>query len=527
MTREVIFEELKQDERILEQIKKSEPGLEKVLDQLEMFRRGLPFVKIVKPAALNSGINSINENTYPYYLNLHKEAAGKGRFLKFVPASGAASRMFKALSTVFNEYPGIDYRKLKNLAEKDKNARAVLIFFENIRDYAFFDDLKNAFSKDGLDIDEEIETGSVYLLLQYVLTEKGLALAALPKGFIPFHKYGETVRTPFHEHLIEAAEYIKDAGGTARLHFTVPSGHLEKIKEHLDEKAAEIQSKSGIKFEINLSTQMKSTDTIAVNPDNTPYTDENGKIFFRPGGHGALLDNIQETGGDILYIKNVDNVAPDRLKDDTHLYKKLLGGYFVDADRKIKSFLRNAESGNADESEISEIAEFAKNRLNITLPSDFSERSLQEQISFLFEVLNKPLRVCGMVKNEGEPGGGPFFTEDQKGRISLQIVETSQINTDDENQKAILEKATHFNPVDLVCGIRNYKGEIFNLKEFSDPETAFITTKYINGREIKALELPGLWNGAMAGWNTIFVETPITTFSPVKTVNDLLRNEHK
>lgn len=526
MDKNELLELLKENPNVFKQIEKSPTGLDKSLNQLLQYRCEQRLVQLVKPATINDGIIIISVKDYPALIEKHKVASKQGRFLKFVPASGAASRMFKSISSVLVDYNGLSYNDLAINSDKCSNCRFTLEFIDHIMNFAFYDLLVDAMKKDEYNLDKEYQSGNIALILEYIIGQKGLNLGNMPKGLIPFHKINSSFRTPFHEHLIDAINYIKCDVDTSRLHFTLSDKHIDNVCKHIDDILKMEPLFEGLKFCIEYSTQNRSSDVIAVNPDNTPFLDDEGNVVYRPGGHGALLENINKLDADLIYIRNIDNVATDKLKSETYLFKKLLGGFFVTIEEKIHSFLKKVDDATVTEEDVKTMSDFVKNILYKQLPQNFSEISMQSQTEILFNMLNNPLRVCGMVKNQGEPGGGPFFVKGKNDEISLQIVETSQIDTQDPKQNEILAKSTHFNPVDLVCGKRNYKGEMFDYHNYSDPEMAFIVRKTRFGREYKAIELPGLWNGAMAKWNTVFVETPISTFSPVKTVNDLLRKEH-
>jgi hypothetical protein len=347
----------------------------------------------------------------------------------------------------------------------------------------------------------------------------------LPKALIKFHRYPDAARASLEEHLVEAAVYARGNDGEARIHFTVSPEHEELIRAHIGHVRPRYE-RDGTSYNISFSIQKPSTDTIAVDRDNLPFRDENGRLVFRPGGHGALLANLQETGGDVLFIKNIDNVVPDALKAETYRYKQALGGLLVDLQNSIFTYVRALQHGR-DTFDLGEIVTFTEQRLGVSIPSAIKQGSSQELRNYLLERLHRPLRVCGVVQNTGEPGGGPFWVKDTSGEMSRQIVESSQVDLMSDQQRKLWQSATHFNPVDLVCGIRDYQGQLFDLSRFVDPETGFISHKSKDGKELKALELPGLWNGAMAKWNTIFVEVPAITFNPVKTVFDLLRPEHQ
>lgn len=515
------------DEGDIQQIKARGITPNKVLSQIETFKKGLSFTKLERPCTIGDGITVIHRSELERLDDIYSQAAKSGRVMKFVPASGAASRMFKLLLSFYSRYESIDEKQIITDAEKgDTDHKTFLQFIKGIKKLAFYDDLKQVMAKDGLDIEALISKGQYKNILEYIITPKGLNSANLPKGLIKFHQYPDYSRTPFEEHLFIAATYKQDRNGVARVHFTVSPEHEGVIKDYV-EKTRSLYEKSEIKNEITFSVQKPSTDTIAVDIDNKPFRDRNGRLVFRPGGHGALLENLNDLKGDIIFIKNIDNVATDRLKYEVYIYKKTLGGYLIELQEEIFGYLERLSSGNMDDKQLKQMFEFALDRLSIIPPQGMKQRSKVETINFLFSKFNRPLRVCGMVKNEGEPGGGPFWVENGDKTLSLQIVESSQVDMRSYEQRAIWESATHFNPVDLVCGVRGYTGGLFNLMNFTDPTTGFISVKSQDGRELKTLELPGLWNGGMAKWNTVFVEVPDITFNPVKTAIDLLRKEHQ
>jgi hypothetical protein len=447
--------------------------------------------------------------------------------MKFVPASGAATRMFKSLIGFRNRYDQIDEREIRSAEDKNEPDHAsYLEFIKGIKRFAFYDDLKSAMSRDGLDTEDLIAKRQYKPILEYVLSSKGLDLSRIPKGLIKFHRYPETSRTAFEEQLVEATGYATDNNGLARVHFTVSPEHEASIKEHL-RRICDHFEKSGVRFELTFSAQKPSTDTIATDLDNRPFRGEDGRLVFRPGGHGALLENLNALRGDLVFIKNIDNVVPDRLKQETTIFKKALGGRLIALQKEIFGCLERFSARDLDDGYIGEMFAFIRDRLCINPPEGVEQGSRENKIDYLVSRLNRPLRVCGMVKNEGEPGGGPFWVEHADKSTSVQIVESSQVDGESAEQKRVWASSTHFNPVDLVCGVRDYKGEPFDLKRFVDPSTGFISVKSKEGKELKALELPGLWNGSMAYWNTVFVQVPIITFNPVKTVLDLLRKEHQ
>ncbi|WP_321403160.1 DUF4301 family protein [Maridesulfovibrio sp.] len=482
-------------------------------EQIERFKTGFPATSLERACTLNDGIYSIQSDEKDELLGHFEEAADGGRFTKFVPASGAATRMFKHLLARLNG---------EELSEKDTDM--VQTFMDLLPIMPFYGDLQDVMNKAGVSIDEAYASNDYNLILKYLLTEQGLNYASKPKGLIPFHSYENGYRTPFEEHVAEAAAHIKDRMGRARLHFTVSPAHEQEIREHIEEAVAKYPE---CRFEVTFSKQSRKTDTVAVDMDNEVFRTDDGKILFRPAGHGALLDNLHKLRGDLVYLKNIDNVMPDRLKGATIEYKKLLGGLLVRIQAQIFECLNMLENHHCSEFEVAAVAIFAVSHLSMQMPANFAQMSLEDKVDMLRVRLSKPVRVCGMVKNEGEPGGGPFWVNGPDGFVTPQIVEKSQVDMDDSVQAGIVRKATHFNPVDLVCGMRNHRGEWYALKNFTDPETGFISSKSKDGRKLKAMELPGLWNGSMADWITIFVEVPLSTFSPVKTVNDLLKEDHR
>ena len=358
-----------------------------------------------------------------------------------------------------------------------------------------------------------------------MLAAEGLNYGQLPKGLLLFHNYEDGPRTPMEEHLVEAAMYAS-SNGQANVHFTVSHEHLELFKKKVAEKLEKYASQFGVKYNVSFSEQKPSTDTIAANTDNTPFRNADGSLLFRPGGHGALIENLNEIDADIVFIKNIDNVVPDRLKPATVEWKQVIAGVLVTLQAKAFAYLRLLDSGSYTHEELEEIIRFVQRDL-CCRKADIKELEDAELVIYLRKKLNRPMRVCGVVKNVGEPGGGPFLTYNQDGTVSLQILESSQIDTANEEYVRMFNNGTHFNPVDLVCATKDYKGNRFNLPDYVDRSTGFISSKSKNGKELKALELPGLWNGAMSDWNTIFVEVPLETFNPVKTVNDLLREQHQ
>ena len=488
---------------------------QQVEHQLEQFKTGFPFLKLEAAASIGNGIIAPNDEEKKNYIDAWNEYKAAGRkIVKFVPASGAASRMFK------NMFAFVDAPYDEPTTDFEKE------YFDNIKKFAFRKALCDQCKKnEGKDIQTLLAEGNYKAIARNMLSKEGLNYGNLPKGLLLFHNYEEGPRTPMEEHLVEAALYAS-SNGEANVHFTVSHDHIELFKQKVAECADKYADKYNVKFNISFSEQKPSTDTIAANPDNTPFRDEDGSLVFRPGGHGALIQNLNDIDADVVFIKNIDNVVPDRLKQDTVDYKQVIAGILVELQQRAFNYLRLLDTGLYSHAQLEEIIRFLKHDL-CCIRTDMKELEDAELVIYLRKKLNRPMRVCGVVKNVGEPGGGPFLTYNQDGTISLQILESSQIDKSNTEYMKMFTEGTHFNPVDLVCAIKDYQGNPFNLPEFVDPTTGFISSKSKGGRELKALELPGLWNGAMSDWNTVFVEVPLSTFNPVKTVNDLLREQHQ
>jgi len=500
---------------------------EKMIEQIEMFEKGIPYLKLVRSCTKGDGIKIIDEDSFEELITEYQRAVDAGRITKFVPASGAASRMFKKLQTIFVNSDAIKRDSLESAASNnDADSIAVLEFVDNLKRFAFYSDLKEKMSNDGLNIEQLLNEKNYYAILKYTLEAEGLNYVNQPKGSIKFHYYPDGSRTAFEEHLQETIDYAMGKDKTAKVHFTISPEHRE-LANLIVKRAVENYRKAGNDIEVSFSYQKSSTDTIAVTLENVPFKDAEGNLVFRPAGHGALIENLNDLSGDLIFIKNIDNIVPDQWRKTTILYKKNLAGYLIDLQNKIFKNLNDLDKGEISPSTINSIFDFVKTELSLHIDEDFNFLPIQDQTQTLKEILDKPIRACGMVKAESHTGGGPFWVKNSEGNISIQIVETTQIDVDDEEQSNIMESATHFNPVDLVCGVRDYKGREFNLLNYIDPDTGFITTKSKDGRELKALELPGLWNGSMAKWITIFVEVPRITFNPVKEVNDLLKKQHQ
>ena len=504
------------DQKDLEQFKKKGTNAENVKAQLELIKKGFPFLELDAAASVGNGIMSLDESQCSNYIKTWDTYCSSGhKVTKFVPASGAASRMFKDLFAFLDA----DYDRPTTPFE--------LKFFDGIENFAFYQDLDAVCrSNESKSIKELIECGNYKAVVSNLLDAKGLNYGALPKGLLKFHSYGTTSRTPLEEHMAEGAMYASGADGTVHIHFTVSTEHRELFKALADKCAKTMSKRYGTTYDISFSEQKPSTDTVAAAADGSPFRNNDGSILFRPGGHGALIENLNDLDTDVVFIKNIDNVVPDHLKSDTITYKKLIAGILVSIQNKVFDYLRLLDSGKYTSEQLRAITSFVQNTL-CCRRNDIDKLEAAQLAKWLKLKLNRPLRVCGMVKNVGEPGGGPFLAYNNDGTVSLQILESSQIDLNDARKKEMFTKGTHFNPVDLVCALRGYKGDKFNLPDFVDKATGFISSKSKNGRELKALELPGLWNGAMSDWNTIFVEVPLSTFNPVKTVNDLLRPQHQ
>ena len=483
--------------------------------QLGQFKTGFPFLKLEAAAAIGHGIVAPDNKEGKQYVEAWQQykAAGK-RVVKFVPASGAASRMFKDMFA----FVDADYDKPTTDFEKK--------YFDNIEKFAFYGELDAVCQKNnGKGIKALMAEGNYKAVAANMLKAEGLNYGQLPKGLLLFHNYPEGPRTPMEEHLVEGALYAA-SNGEAHVHFTVSHEHMELFKQKVAQKVDYYAQKYGIHYDITFSEQKPSTDTVAANPDGTPFRNSDGSLLFRPGGHGALIENLNEIEADVIFVKNIDNVVPDRLKGDTVLWKQIIAGVLVTLQKKAFDYLNLLDSGKYSHEQIEEMIRFVQQDL-CCRKADIKELEDAELVIYLRNKLNRPMRVCGVVKNVGEPGGGPFLTYNQDGTVSLQILESSQIDKSNTAYMEMFTKGTHFNPVDLVCAVKDYKGNAFDLPKYVDPSTGFISQKSKNGKELQALELPGLWNGAMSNWNTVFVEVPLSTFNPVKTVNDLLREQHQ
>ena len=511
-------------EKQLKQIEDKGLTLKKVNDQINLFKQGLPFVNLNAVAIVGHGILQIEDDEKRNLIEIYDSKRANISILKFVPASGAATRMFKFLFKFLEDYT--PERESINSYINRKKASEMAIFFVGINKFPFYYKVKQKSHKRNKDFDKLKLNDQLFLFVEMMLEDSQLNYGNYPKGLLPFHQYKDHVATAFEEHLFEAALYAS-SNGKADLHFTISEKHKNIFDEEFKRIEEIVERKTKTNFNISFSYQKESTDTIALTPDNEPYLEEDGRLSFRPSGHGALIENLNDLDSDIIFIKNIDNVVVSKYQMQLAENKKKLAGKLFELQKQAFQYLNKLESGKLHEAGLMEIAQFLSSELNLVISSEFEKYSEKYQKQYLFDKLNRPIRVCGMVKNEGEPGGGPFWVRDESAQISLQIVESAQIEKKNKHQKQILKSASHFNPVDLVCGIKDYKGNKFDLTKYVDPKTSFITMKTKVGKDIKALELPGLWNGSMANWNTIFVEVPLITFNPVKTVNDLLKAPHQ
>ena len=500
----------------LQQIKEYGLPPQKVYHQIETFSLGIPPADIVTAASVGNGILVIPEESHLKLINIYEKRKSKLDIVKFVPASGAATRMFSFLHNFLENYDP----ELESLSVflKRSPSPALETFMKNLKDFAFINDVRKKIRENHPDYKKSTRGQRMYWLIQMMLDPKGLNYSNLPKGLIPFHKYSKYYTTAFEEQLFEAAFYAV-AHEDAYLHFTFAKKHVPFFKKEFETVRKRVSKKTKTDFHISYSFQKPETDTLAVTMENIPFRDAQGKLVFRPSGHGALLENLNEVDSDLIFIKNIDNVVTEEYVETIALYKKLLAGKLLWIQKKVFQYLDILEKEEVEEEILREIRSFLWNALSIKdIPVD------QDR---LINILNKPLRVCGVVKNTGAPGGGPFWVKGEDGHVSLQIVEKSQIDLEDPHMLSIVNDSTHFNPVDIVCGVRDFRGKKFDLRLFSDPRSGIIANKSEGGTPVKALELPGLWNGGMARWNTVFVEVPLETFNPVKTVNDLLSKEHR
>lgn len=508
----------------LKQIKSKGITPEKIEEQVEVFKRGIPFVNLVSAATIGNGVERFSGEERQRFVDRFQSERDNLDLLKFVPASGAATRMFKAL---FEFLHGFDPEKETVNAYVNRTKDQVIrTFFVGVEKFPFYHEVMEEMEKRYPDYIKLSYDHQKLIFIKLLLSKDAFNFGDFPKGLLPFHRYKRRPSTAFEEHLYEAAIY-NSSKGRSRLHFTISEEHLQKFKDEFKKIRSSVEEKTGVKFDISFSFQKPSTDTIAVTLDDEPFRLESGELLFRPGGHGALIENLNDQEADLIFIKNIDNVVVYKFKEEMTEYKQMLAGKLLELREQAYAYSKLLDESVPDEATIQEIMTFLREKLNVHIKSDVNKYKEIYQIEFLKEKLDAPIRVCGMVQNEGEPGGGPFWIKDADGNISLQIIESAQIDKKNKFQNKILKEATHFNPVDIVCTVKNYKGEKYNLLDYVDHNQAFITHKTKDGKELKALELPGLWNGGMARWNTVFVEVPLITFNPAKTVVDLLKQPHQ
>ncbi|MFT7033058.1 MAG: hypothetical protein ACJA2S_001559 [Cyclobacteriaceae bacterium] len=499
-------------EKQIEQIEQRGSKLKEVEKQVENFVNGFPYLAANRAASVGDGILKFGKEEVDHYQNLYKEKSIVKKIIKFVPASGAASRMFKELFAFLedNDFDG---------------NKAAQTFISGLQNFAFYEQLIAGLASKGVDIKEALVNKNFAVIVNELLETEGMDYGSLPKGLLKFHKYEDKVRTPVEEHFSEGSSYAVSDGNTVHLHFTVSPEHQSKFDQHVGEIKSFYEKLTGVAYDISFSQQKKSTDTIAVDMENKPFVD-GGEILFRPAGHGALLANLDDLDGDVVFIKNIDNVVPDQLKGSTIQYKQVIGGLMIELQDKIfemtEKLIRAVGNDHIEESE-----EFLTSKINLNLPEAYGSFGSDEKVQYLLSKLDRPVRICGMVKNTGEPGGGPFWVFEEDGTEAIQIGETAQIDLSNPTQAKMLKNSTHFSPTDLVCGIKDRNGKKYELMKHRDPKTGFITSKSKSGRDLKAQELPGLWNGSMANWNSVMVEVPLSTFNPVKSVNDLLKPAHQ
>jgi predicted protein tyrosine phosphatase len=511
-------------EKDIKQIEAKGLTLQQVESQVELFKSGIPFTNIAEAATIGNGIIGLNTQQIDDAIVNFETKKNKASLLKFVPASGAATRMFKFLFQFVKEYN--PHKESLNAYINKKNLRDLALFLVGLEKFPFYNQVVELLKSKSIDYDNLSTSEKALRFVNAMIDENQLNFGNSPKGLLPFHKYKSShISTAFEEHLYEAAIYASD-DNKAELHFTISERHKDKFSEEFKRIEEYVEKTTGVCFDISFSYQHESTDTIAVTLNDQPFR-EDGKLVFRPSGHGALLKNLNALDADVIFVKNIDNVVVKQYKEEMAKYKKVLAGILLKLQTKAHRYMSLLDKANISEDEFNEMETFLSDEMCIKISGEYKKYLDKYKIEYLREKLDRPIRICGMVKNEGEPGGGPFWVRDQFGNLSLQIVESAQINMNNKWQKDILTNATHFNPVDLVCGVKNYKGKKFNLEDYVDHNAAFITNKTKAGKDLKALELPGLWNGSMAYWNTIFVEVPIITFNPVKTVNDLLKAPHQ
>ncbi len=488
----------------------------KVYSQLETLSNGIPFKDIITAATLGNGIEVISTDNQQKLITYFEDRQDKLELIKFIPASGAATRMFKFLFHFLEDYNPKE-EKLNSYLKK-QNDTQLATFINSIKDFAFLSSARKKIRENYPNFKHSTKGMRLHLFVKTMLEEKGLNFAKFPKGLIPFHKYQKYATTAFEEHIFETT-FFASIQEKVYLHFTFSRDHVPYFKKEYNEIKNRVSKKTKTEVHISYSFQKPETDTIALNENNRIVRNSNNEIIFRPSGHGSLLENLNDINADLIFIKNIDNVAAEEYVEEIAYYKKVLAGKLLWVQEKVFFYIKKLKKETISNETLNEVKSFLWNELNIKEPPIEPYEMVQ--------VLNRPLRVCGVVKNTGAPGGGPFWIKNEKGEVTLQIVEMSQINDQDPRQKTMIHDATHFNPVDIVCGVKDYNGKKFDLSQYVDRKSGIITQKYQDGKPLKVLELPGLWNGAMADWNSTFVEVPLLTFNPVKTINDLLNKEHR
>jgi hypothetical protein len=496
--------------------------------QLTILETGQRWIALERPCTPGDGIAILDPEDQERFISRWQEGADKGRLSAFLPASGAATRMFAFLQRIRNQ---VERVTLDGTADKfgqsSDDYREFRVFVESLEEFAFFEPLAEVMGTAGTSLQEKLQVGVYNYILDLHLEPRGLHYSSRHKALIPFHRYSNHYHTALEEHLVESAQTVRDQRQRCRVHFTVAPENQAEAEAHGWEAAAKYSERLGVHYELSFSIQSLATNTLAVDLDNKPFRKLDGNLLFRPGGHGALLENLNQLEGDIVLIKNIDNVVTDERRDLVVRHQRILAGVLFEVQHEIFNYLRLLQSEFLGANDVQEVLDFVACRLNPSMKEQLLSCGDEEKVARLFRLLNRPLRVCGMVVNRGEPGGGPFWVKDASGRLSLQVVEQAEIDRGSPEQMAIMEGSTHFSPVQIVCGLRDFQGQPFNLTQFVDPAAVFVSRKTEDGRELKALELPGLWNGGMAYWNTIFVEVPEETFNPVKTINDLLRPGHR
>lgn len=511
-------------EKDIQQIENKGIKVEQVTAQVNRIKNGMSYSNLISAATIGKGIESYNKTETQHLIASFEAKQNSVDIIKFVPASGAATRMFKFLFQFLNQFNPSE-ESIETYIEKQSDS-LIKTFVSNLEAFPFYAEVILKAKQINPNFDSLSKSDMCVAFVKTMLDVDALNYSFFPKGLLPFHQYKSGAITAFQEHLFESTLYAS-SNQKANLHYTVSEKHHAYFSAELDKIKEALQAKTNTIFNVSFSYQKEATETLALTTDNTIFRNEDGSILFRPAGHGALLENLNDLTNDIIFIKNIDNIVVSDKNIEISEYKKLIAGVLLEVQEEAFKCLHQLDNNSVSEKELIAITSFITSKMNVVIDAEFEDFTTHEKVNYLKDKLNRPIRVCGMVKNEGEPGGGPFWVEDEDGNLSLQIVEFAQIDIDNKTQADIVKNATHFNPTDLVCGVKNYKGEKFDLLNYVDPEAAFITMKTQNGIDIQALELPGLWNGSMAYWNSIFVEVPVETFNPVKTVNDLLKPVHQ